>query len=204
MTTRTKGQKNNSGFTLLETIVTIAIFTIVMLAISNAIITFYQSNRYALEQISQLDSARKGVAALVVGVREATYSESGAYPIEAAGNNNITLYEDYDNDLTVERVRYFLSGNDFQRGVIEPTGSPAVYTGAEIVTTLAQYIRNVEVGTNIFQYYDTSGALMASPYTLVNIRYVKVNLVVNVNPATLPNEFSLRGSAAMRNVKSNL
>ena len=57
---------------------------------------------------------------------------------------------------------------------------------------------------NIFKYYDTNGALMSSPFSLIAIRYVQVNLIVNVNPETRPNEFSLRSSAAIRNIKSNL
>ncbi len=194
-----------SGFTLLETVVYIGLFGLVFLAITNAIITFYQSNRYTLEQTDQLNSARKGIAGLVGGIREAMYSESGAYPIEAAAGNSITFYGDTDNDGLAERIRYFLSGNDFRVGVIKPTGSPAVYNPAsETVTTIAQYIRNGEQAVNIFSYYDTNGALLSIPPALVAVRYVKVSLIVNVNPATMPNEFTLRSSAAIRNVKSNL
>ncbi|MBI2120996.1 MAG: prepilin-type N-terminal cleavage/methylation domain-containing protein [Parcubacteria group bacterium] len=197
--------RKTKSFTLLETIIYIAIFGLVFLAITNAIITFYQSNRYTLEQMNQLDSARKGVSALVTGIREATYSESGAYPIESAEESSMTFYADTDNDGTVERVRYFLSGNNFQKGVIVPTGSPAVYAPAsEIVTTLAEYIRNAEQGVNMFAYYDTNGALMTEPVTLVGVRYVKISVIVNVNPATMPNEFTLRSSATIRNIKSNL
>lgn len=197
--------RNTKSFTLLETIVYIALFGLVFLALTNAIIAFYQSNRYALEQMTQLDSARKGVSALVTSIREATYSESGAYPIESAERNGMTFYADTDNDGTVERIRYFLSGSNFQKGVIVPTGSPAVYAPAsEIVTTLAEYIRNAEQGVNMFAYYDTNGALMAEPVTLVGIRYVKISVIVNVNPATMPNEFTLRSSATIRNIKSNL
>lgn len=197
--------RNTKSFTLLETIVYIALFGLVFLALTNAIITFYQSNRYTLEQMNQLDSARKGVSALVTGIREATYSESGAYPIESAEANGMIFYADTDNDGTVERVRYFLSGNNFQKGVIVPTGSPAVYAPAsETVATLAEYIRNAEQGVNMFAYYDTNGALMAEPVTLVGVRYVKISVIVNVNPATMPNEFTLRSSATIRNIKSNL
>jgi type II secretory pathway pseudopilin PulG len=192
------------GFTLLETIVYIGLFGLVFLAVTNAITTFYQANRFTLAQMDQLDSARKGVAEMVTGIREGTYSESGAYPIEAAATSSITFYADTDNDGVSEKVRYFLSGNNFNRGAVEPVGSPAVYTGAETITTIAKYIRNAEQGVNMFEYYDTNGALMASPYTLINIRYVKIALVVNVNPVTMPNEFTLRSSATIRNVKSNL
>lgn len=192
------------GFTLLETIVYIGLFGLIFLALTNAIITFYQMNRFTLEQMNQLDSARKGVTAMVTGIREATYSETGAYPIEAVATNSITFYADMDNDGIIERVRYFLSNQDFVQGITKPTGSPLAYTGVETTATTSQYIRNVEQGVPIFLYYDTNGALMSAPFSLVAIRYIKVSLIVNVNPATMPNEFTLRSSAAIRNVKSNL
>lgn len=198
-------RKTFFGFTLLETILYVALFGIVFLAITNAIISFYQANRYTLEQMNQLDSARKGITALVAGIREATYSDSGAYPIEAAATSSIVFYADIDNNGAAERVRYFLSGGNFHRGIILPIGSPAVYDPAsETVVALAEYIRNSEQGIDMFAYYDTNGALMSEPITLVGIRYVKIALVVNVNPATMPNEFTLRSSATIRNVKSNL
>lgn len=197
-------KNTHSGFTLLETIVYIALFSMIFIAITNAIITFYQSNRYTLEQMSQLDSARKGVASLVSTLREATYSGSGAYPVESAGNNNITFYSNIDADAGIERVRYFLNGTDFMKGVIEPAGNPIVYTGSETIATTSQYIRNVALGVSVFQYFDTNGALMTVPPSTIDIRYVKINLVVNVNPATMPNEFTLRSSATLRNMKSNL
>lgn len=198
-------RKTFFGFTLLETILYVALFGIIFLAITNAIISFYQANRYTLEQMNQLDSARKGVTALVSGIREATYSDSGAYPIASAATSSIAFYADIDNDGAVERVRYFLSGGNFNRGIIVPAGSPAVYDPAsETVVAIAEFIRNNEQGLDMFAYYDTNGALMSEPITLIGIRYVKIALVVNVNPATMPNEFTLRSSATIRNIKSNL
>ncbi len=194
-----------AGMTLLETIIYIAIFSFSMVVISNALITFYQTNRYTLEQINQLDSARIGLNSMVTSLREAAYSASGAYPLEAVDVNNITFYSDIDGDGTIERVRYFLSGNNFQRGIIKPVGIPSVYnSGSEIITTVAQYVRNAENNVNIFTYYDTTGAQMNSPFVLINIRWIQIKLVVNVNPATMPNEFTLRTSATLRNLKSNL
>jgi type II secretory pathway pseudopilin PulG len=192
------------GFTLLETIIYIGLFGVVFLSITNAIISFYQTNRFTLEQMTQLDSARKGVAVLVSGIREATYSETGSYPIEAATLNSITFYADIDNDMVIEKVRYFLNGKDFMQGIIKPSGNPIGYFNTETVSTISQYIRNQEQGVSIFTFYDTNGTVMLSPVSLINIRYVKVNLIVNVNPTTMPNEFTLRSSAAIRNVKSNL
>ncbi|MCX6738714.1 MAG: type II secretion system protein [Candidatus Parcubacteria bacterium] len=195
--------KRNSGLTLIEAIVYVAIFTVVMSVILQSVISFYQTNRYTLEQMNQLDIARKGVSTLVVGIRGARYSASGAYPIESGGINTITFYTDIDNDTIVERVRYFLNGSSLQRGIIKPSGLPPVYTGSEVISTVAQYVRN-DATHVIFQYYDTAGALMSVPPVAINVRFVKIDLIVNVNPATMPNEFTLHSSATIRNVKNNL
>lgn len=193
------------GMSLLEMIVYIAVFAFVMLAITNAMIGFYQANRYTLEQMSQLDSARKGLNSMIFSLREAAYSESGAYPLEVVEGNSLTFYSDVDNDGTIERVRYFLTGNDFQRGVIKPVGIPALYNpGNETVTNVAKYVRNAELGVNVFTYFDTAGSQMTAPFILINIRWIQIKLIVNVNPATMPNEFTLRSSATLRNLKSNL
>lgn len=192
------------GFTLIETLVYIAMSTTVLLVLANTIVTFYQDNRIATEQIAQLYTARQGIDTMVIELRKANYSEVGAYPIIAAATSSITFYSDYDSDGIVEKVRYYLSGTDLKRGVVEPSGSPVVYTGAEVSKTMSQYIRNVSQGVNIFSYYDTNGNLMTAPYSLVNIRYIQVRLIVNVNLITLPNEFMLRSSATLRNLKSNL
>jgi len=198
----------HKGMSLIEMIVYIAIFSFVMLALTNVMISFYQANRYTLEQMSQLDSARKGLNAMIFSLREAAYSESGAYPLEVVEANSITFYSDVDNDDTIERVRYFLSGNNFERGIIEPVGIPAIYNPAnETVTTIAQYVRNAEQGLDIFSYYGNDtlpGSPMTAPFIIINIRWIQVKLIVNVNPATMPNEFTLRTSATLRNLKSNL
>jgi len=199
-----KRKNKHSGMTLMEAIVYVAIFSLVMTVILQSVISFYQTNRYTLEQMAQLDIARKGVNTLVVGIRGARYSASGAYPIESGGNNNITFYSDMDNDMVVEKARYFLSGTNLRLGVTKPTGTPPVYNPAnETVSTVAEYVRNNATHA-IFQYYDTLGALMSIPPVSINVRFVKVDLIVNVNPATMPNEFTLHSSATIRNVKNNL
>lgn len=197
--------RKDKGMTLIEAIVYVAIFSIVMMAILQSVISFYQTNRFTLEQMSQLSIARKGVNVLVVGLRGAKYSASGAYPLEVGGANNVTFFANIDGGTDVERARYFLSGGTLKVGITKPIGSPPVYNPAtETITTVADYIRNVEQNIPIFQYYDTLGAVMTVPPNVIEVRFIKINLIVNVNPATMPNEFTLRSSATIRNVKNNL
>lgn len=201
---RKKTRKDISGLTLIETVVYIGLFSLIMMSLFRMVIFFYHTNRYTLEQSTQLDAARKGVAAMVQNIRESDYSDTGAFPIVSAGADSFSFYSNVDSDALVEKVRFFLSGNNFQEGIIKSTGNPPVYSGTEAITTIAQFVRNGESNTSIFQYYDNTGTEITDYSRVANIAFVKMNLIVNVNPSTLPNEFALRSSATIRNLKTNL
>jgi len=65
-------------------------------------------------------------------------------------------------------------------------------------------VRNIEQGVDIFEYYDNTGVEITNLSNVSNIAFVKMSIVVNINPARSPNDFTLRASAALRNLKSNL
>jgi len=200
----TKPETFSRGISLIEAVVYVAIFTVAMLAIMSSVSFFYNTNRYTLEQSTQVDAARIGVAAMVKDIREADYADTGAFPLISAGANDFSFYSDIDGDGSKEKVRFFVSANDFMTGVTESAGIPPVYSGAESISMVAQYVRNIENGTPIFRYYDNAGAEITNYTNVSKIVFVKVDLVVNVNPETLPNEFDLHSSASIRNLKTNL
>ena len=51
---------------------------------------------------------------------------------------------------------------------------------------------------------DSTGTEITDYDNISDVSFVKVNLIVNVNPLRLPNEFMLRGTATLRNLKVNL
>ena len=189
---------------VVEMVVYISIFTIVTIALFNSINFFYRTNRYTLEQSTQVDVARRGVTLMVENIREADYSDNGIFPIVSAGANSFSFFSNTDADTGVEKVRFFLDGTTFKKGVINPEGNPVVYTGTEAVSSISQYVRNGENDMPIFKYYDNTGTQITDYSQLAKIAFVEVNLVVNINPVTLPNEFNLRSSATIRNLKNNL
>jgi hypothetical protein len=142
---------------------------------------------------------------MVRDIREASYSETGAYPVVAIGSTTIAIYTDLDRDDDAELVRFYLDGSTFKKRVTNPTGNPAVYTEATSSdSVLSENVRNGEQGVPIFQFYDSDGVLLTSYTSVTPVAFVQVSLVVNVNPVTLPNEFVLRSSATIRNLKVNL
>jgi len=96
------------SFTLIETIVTIAIFILVMGAVSGSILMLYRTHGYEWEQSLAVDQARRGIETMVKEIRQAGSGDDGSYPIEKAGDKEFVFYADINKDGKTERVRYFL------------------------------------------------------------------------------------------------
>lgn len=191
---------DNRGMTFIEVLVWISVFTITMLAIVMTLLYFYRTNSYTLEQATAVTSAQRALEQSVRIIREGAYSSQGAFPIHTIAANDFVFYADIDSDPLIERVHYYLSGTDLMRGTLEPTGSPPDYTGSETTSVIAEYVRNTAQAISTFRYYDEIGSEITNYTNWTSVRFVMVNLAVNVNVATLPNQFTLSSSAAIRNL----
>ena len=189
------------GITLLETVVWVAIASMVMLAIVNSVQYFYRTNTYAVEQSAAVTSGQRGIDNMIKTMREAAYSSTGAWPIVSMATSSFIFYADVDGDPFIERVSFALVGNNLVRGIIDPSGDPPVYTNPETTSIISDNVRNTEQSVAMFQYYNEEGALMTDLSRIAEVRFVEATVVVNVNPMRLPNQFTLRSTAALRNVK---
>ncbi|CAN5764503.1 hypothetical protein BH11PAT2_BH11PAT2_03280 [soil metagenome] len=191
------------GFTLVELLTVISILTVVMLALTSIIRSFYINNEYLLERTASLDSSRRGVSDSITTIREASYGDDGSYPIAEAATSSITVYANVDSDSPVEKVRYYLLGSNFYKTVYEATGTPPVYSATPVsTTTIATYVRNTAT-TPLFTYYDSSGTQLSTTSTnLASISSVQVSLLVDLNPNRAPNVFTLTQSATLRNIRN--
>ena len=196
---RTHSQK---GLTLLEAVIFLGILILIISAVVATLRYVYRGQRFVFEQADATRSARSGIEQTVRHLREASYADNGAYPIVAMDNTSVTFYSDYDNDGRIERIRYFLDNTYFKRGIIESAGDPPTYnSGSEVVTVISENVRNTAVGTQLFTYYDRSGAIMSDYSDLDALAFVVVRLVVNLHPERAPDDFELRSSASLRNIR---
>jgi len=101
-------EETRTGFTLIEALVAIVIFTLAMVAISGLIVLAYRTYGYSWEQSVAIEEARRGVETMVKEIREAKNGQDGSYPIELAEDKEFIFYSDIDGDGKTERVRYFL------------------------------------------------------------------------------------------------
>lgn len=197
------------GFTMMEIIVVAAILAVV----SVAIMTFFRDtmkfNTSIQSSLKSQNEARRILRPFANEVRGANRSALGGYPIETASSTTLTFYTDLDEDGNSERVRYFLEGDTFKKGVISPTGSPLAYaTSSEKIVAIVNNV--VATSTPIFEYFDTNYVGASTTMALVHpvspalVRLVRVNLTVDENPNQPPAAFTLTTQISFRNLKDNL
>ena len=114
------------GFSLIETIITIFVFSMLVAALFSAIFVLYKSQSYNFAQSMAVAEARRGIEEMVKEIREAQTSQSGSFLIEKADDKEFVFFADIDNDGQIERVRYFLgnvnSGQEIKECETNQTG----------------------------------------------------------------------------------
>ena len=96
------------AFTLIETLVTIAIIALSMGAVGGFIVMAYRTYGYTWQQSRAIEEARRGIEKMVKEIREAKQGDDGSFPIEKAADKEFIFYSDIDRDGQTEKVRYFL------------------------------------------------------------------------------------------------
>jgi len=178
----------------------IGMFVFTMGAVMSSILYFYRVNTVTINQASSVASAQHGVDKIVRTIREAAFASDGAYPVISLADNQFAFYADVDADAFIEKVRYYLNGTTIVEGIVNPSGDPPAYTGAEATSVISDYVRNTAENLVMFTYFDEDGAQVTNYANTADVRFVTVNVVVDIDTIKLPNPFFLRSSAAMRNL----
>jgi len=187
--------------TLVESVVVVALFTLIMGAVMMSIANFYSFNAYTLAQTYQVQNARRGLERLVRDIREMTYADDGTFPLARMEDNLIGFYSDIDRDDSVEYVEYELDAQTLEKRVYNAAGSPPVYESTPSETyTLSEYVQNEGQGVTLFRYFDGDGNEATATSTVTDIAYVEAELIINIDPVRDPGEFTLKSSAALRNL----
>ncbi len=188
--------------TLIEAIVWIAVFTAIMIVLAQSLLYFYRTNRYTLQEAEAISSAEQGMNVVVQALRTASYSNNGAYPVISIAPDQVSFYASVvKNDPLIQQVRFFVQGTSLMEGIIEPSGDPLSYaSSSEVDTILSNYVQNLTVGTSTFTYYDQNGNVISNYGTYYNMRFVTIELVVDVSTTSLPTQLYLMSSAALRNL----
>ena len=198
--------QKTKGMTLVEVIVLIAIYTVLMLAITSSITNLYKTNAYAFAQANEVDNARRGITQWNRDTKEMTTAEDGTFPVAVIEEHHFGFYSDTDQDEAVEYIEYILNGTTLSKYSYQPSGVPATYdlTTPDKTEILSLYVQNIGQGISTFLYYDNVGNQLNASSPLLDVRYIKAELIVNIDPVQAPGEFVLKSSIAPRNLKDNL
>ncbi len=193
-----------AGFTLIELIVALGIFIVLITISGNFIMKGFQLKKQTYARLSATEEAQKVIRNMMHEIRNSTQSDSGDYNLATVSFQEFSFYSNVDDDENIEKVRYFLNGTDFMRGVIDPEGEPLEYLPEnEVVNKVASYINNEEEA--IFSYFDGDNNKVLSPSeNISSIRLVRVVLKINPNFSQGGKDYVLTSDIQIRNLKDNL
>lgn len=195
---------------LVEMLVAISIFTIGMLGFTQLFIHSWRQNSYTMEMGQTAMAVSQGTSKIVQYLREVRQGDNGAYPVVSANDNDLVVYSDYDQDGITERLHFYRSGEDILMGIRKPTtGMPKTYASGDTSTeTIASHIVN-DAGTPIFAYYDSSypedsiNNPIHTPATAPDVRLVRIDLHMNIDPNRPPDNVQIKSFVEIRNLNDH-
>ena len=195
-----------SGFTLIELIIAIAILVIITVAINLFFINLYKEQASDIARIKRIDIAGKTIETMSSEIRKMNRAENGSFPLEVVQEQELVFYSDVDNDGLTERVEYSLNGTILERKLVEP-GGDLDYSGAETITVITDGIRN---GTDpLFKYYDENYTgddenedPLFEPINVTSVQIIEIILDINTDEKYLSSPLRVETKIHPRNLRN--
>lgn len=201
-------QKQYSGFTLIEILIAMSIFTVITYAMIVLVSNILVSTGKQTGLIADSDQARKLAFTIVGELRNAEIASTGSYSLETAAPQTLTFYANIDGGSDIERLRYFVANNTMYKGVIKYNGSSYPSSSEKIVEVQRNLINST---STFFSYYDgdytgsSTQASLAQPVNVTSVKMVKISLPIVKKAGVVNNSsFTITASGAIRNLKTNL
>lgn len=203
-------KKQSEGFTLIETLSTIFIFSIIMVGTTLLLRNIFISGGQQPLALDVVDRARIVIYNFTNELRNATPGNDGSYPLNQANNSQIIFYSTYGSATStqINKIRYYVSETTLYKGIITPSGNPLTYNPAsEKSTILITNLSNTT--TPIFYYYDGNYAGTSTPLTqpinVNNVKFVTINLILPTQDSrNSTTTFTITAGGTIRNLKTNL
>ncbi len=196
------------GFTLIEILVAIGIFTGITLVLSNFQKDIFVNNTFIKNSLVAESEARGALKRAIAELRAASSSNNGLYPLAVADKNTITFFSDIDRDGLRERVRYFVATSSLWRAVTKPTGEPYSYLDSNEKITMAVHDIVNPTSTPVFNFYDKTyngtTSPMSWPVDIANVRLVRMTILIDTDPVRSPKVMTFSSQVMIRNLKDNL
>jgi len=189
-----------AGFTLIEVVVAIGIFTIIIGAVGLFESNIFSYQKSASNTMNTVQDAEVILKTISRDLRMASQGSDGSYALQITATDTLEFFADINGDGLKERVRYSLIGNDLYRTLLMPTGSPLSYSGAESTSTILTDVVNTSL-TPVFSYFDgtytgTTTGNLSQPVSADAVRLIEISLILNGKTYTT--------EVTPRNLKDNL
>jgi prepilin-type N-terminal cleavage/methylation domain-containing protein len=138
------------GFTLLETMLALAVFSIIGVAVYQVMIRTSQSERVSTTVAEAQQNARIALDTILSDLRQAGYGINNAQvvPVETASEYRVTFVIDRDADGTVEpgeRITYFMDDNASDP-LVADSPNPDDYVLRRVINTVADSLATPGAG----------------------------------------------------------
>jgi prepilin-type N-terminal cleavage/methylation domain-containing protein len=201
--------KSGAGFTLIEMLVAIFIFSTVTIAIITVFSNFFTSASKQNSLIASQDMARKLTFGIVNQLRNAQTGSDGSYAIDVAGDQEMAFHANIDGGASLERVRYYLQNGKLWEGITNYSNN-TYNTSTEKSVLALDNVANSS-STPLFYYYDgnyigsSTQSSLTQPVNVTQVKFVKINLqITNTGGLKGTNYYTVNDGAAVRNLKTNL
>lgn len=180
-----------------EVIITIGIFSIVMVGVNQLFIKSWQNYNFVMKTNEASIIANRGASSVVDTLRKMTDADNGAYAISSVGDFDLKIFSNIDGDSAIERVHYYLNGTNLMLGISESSGFPPTYpVGDDEVSVLIGKVVNNSTQP-LFYYYNGDNNIISSPSANIgDIRMIKINLIIDRQDK----DINIESYASMRNL----
>lgn len=199
----------SKGFTLVEVLVAMSIFTAVIIGVTSFTIQYLKNTTLSVEEIQQINIVQQAHTRILKELREARIGDDGSWPLVLCNDTDITFFSDTTGDGRSDKIRYFVDGTTLKREVIEPTTVPVSYpAGNETVTILSEYLDLS--GGPIFTYYDgnwpqdTVNNPISGTDRLTRSRFIRVTIGINQTENFAAEPYIISSAVSIRSLKNNL
>lgn len=177
-----------AGFSLVELLTACSVLVFVVLAVSLMLEGGYSTYGKVNDQIAAQEEARRNLFIMAKYIRQCKQ-------ITQAGDYELIINSDIDDDSTPEKVRFYL---------LDANGD-SIYELKETVddtttSTLGRYVVNMASSEAIFAYYRGDGDKITDmEQAKTATRTLTIALDVDVNMSEKPDTYKLESTVRLRN-----
>lgn len=193
-----KYYKKTGGFSLVEMLVALAIFSTISIILATFLSQSLKSYRIKKEESEEQEKTSHIM-------REFEKMTRAGTRVLTADENELKFYRYFDlSSASPTQIRYFIDGNQFKIGETEPVGIEPNITYPQSAETIHLIVDDVENPNMIFSYFDGDRNVLNIPIDTTKIRLIKLTISLDQDPNKPPSAVTDTTEVSLRNLKDNL